>query len=170
MSLMFRDGITNTLVQNFAVWIPMLKLYQQLKMLNKINICWCLHSVDSHLSKYFRITVISSQILVFAPSLVMRRWTLWISRDPQNREKKPAKQSVNLYGILRSTMTWTRVSFLVIPHAYQISRDQPGQCKIFICEKKTTKYHTIPIWILQYCSNVEMLSYCMKCGVKLIDK
>ena len=40
----------------------------------------------------------------------MRRLTPWITRDPQNTEKKIIKHqnvSVNLYGILRSTMTGT---------------------------------------------------------------
>ena len=73
---MFQDGITNTLVQNFAVWIPYIKIVpkslRKLKMLNKID----LHESSLLMSslraivicqRYFRINVISSQILVFAP-------------------------------------------------------------------------------------------------------
>ena len=47
--------------------------------------------------KYLRITVISSKILVFAPSPAMRRWTLWIS---QNTEKIIEQQNTFLYQLI----------------------------------------------------------------------
>ena len=105
---MFRNGITNTLVQNFAVWIPYVKTVQkslrELNMLNKIDI----HVHESSLlmsslramvicQKYIRITEISSQILVFAPSLVMRRWTVDFKRSTEYRKKNKTAEYISLF-------------------------------------------------------------------------
>ena len=79
-------GITNTSVQNFAARISSVKTVS--KCLRKLtflwtksiyiyHLYWCLLSVSTVIcQKYFRITVIFSQILLFAPSLIMRRCTL----------------------------------------------------------------------------------------------
>ena len=70
-------GITNTSVQNFAV-----RIFAQTKsFMNKFNkhISSLLMSLLRAIvicQKYFRTSVISSTILLFAPSLVMRRCTV----------------------------------------------------------------------------------------------
>ena len=90
-------GITNTSVQNFPVWFSCHKTAP--KYLWKLNVLWTNVMYMHRLlisplraivicQNYFRITVISFIILLFAPSLVMKRCVLWAGKNAMKAKKK----------------------------------------------------------------------------------